>query len=463
MTVLRRKVGCIMQARRHVGHIIFRGEFWNKNIGRHILNNVGRSNLLQKRYLSIHEYLSVDLLRSHNIPCPQGFPAKTPEEAEEKALELQNVCGDVDLVIKAQILSGGRGIGIFKENNFEGGVHICRNSMEIKDIASKMLNNTLVTKQTGMEGKKCKTVFICERFYIRKERYVAFLLDRNSDGVLLIGSSIGGSSIEEISKKTPDAIYKMNIDITNGLTDGQAREFCEKIGFKNNELDIVTDLILNLYKVFKMYDCTLLEINPLSETNDGRVLCCDAKLNFDDNAEYRQKEIFKNRDLSQENVEEIEARKYNLNYVSLDGNIACMVNGAGLAMATLDLILLHKGSPSNFLDVGGSATEEEICEALKIINKNNNAKVCFINILGGIMRCDIIARGIINATKQIDFKKPLIIRLEGTNEGEAAKLIQESQIKCILCQDMNLAAEKSVAVASIIDIANKSGVRVAFE
>ncbi|CRH03836.1 ATP-specific succinyl-CoA synthetase beta subunit, putative [Plasmodium relictum] len=417
---------------------------------------------IEKKYLSIHEYLSIDLLRSHNIPCAQGFAAKTPEEAEEKALELQNICGDIDLVVKAQVLSGGRGVGYFKENNFEGGVHICRNSMEVKEVASKMLNNTLVTKQSGIEGKKCNTVFICERFYIRKERYVAFLLDRSSDGVLLLGSSVGGSSIEEISKKNPDAIYKMNIDIKNGLSNGQSREFCEKIGFKNNELDIVSDIIVNLYKIFKKYDCTLLEINPLSETNDGRVLCCDAKLNFDDNAEYRQKEIFEKRDISQEDSEEMEAKKYNLNYVSLDGNIACMVNGAGLAMATLDLIVLHKGSPSNFLDVGGGATEKEISEALKIINNNEKAKVCFINILGGIMRCDIIAKGIINATKEVNFKKPLIIRLEGTNQDEAEKLIKESNIKCILCQDMNTAAEKSVAMANIIEIAKKSNINVGF-
>ncbi|CRG95820.1 ATP-specific succinyl-CoA synthetase beta subunit, putative [Plasmodium gallinaceum] len=433
---------------------------WNKKNKLHF-GNKSRF-FIEKKYLSIHEYLSIDLLRSHNIPCAQGFPAKTPEEAEEKALELQNICGDIDLVVKAQVLSGGRGVGYFKENNFEGGVHICRNSMEVKEVASKMLNNTLVTKQSGIEGKKCNTVFICERFYIRKERYVAFLLDRSSDGILLLGSSVGGSSIEDISKKNPDAIYKMNIDIKNGLSNGQSREFCEKIGFKNNELDIVSDIIVNLYKIFKKYDCTLLEINPLSETNDGRVLCCDAKLNFDDNAEFRQKEIFEKRDISQENAEEMEAKKYNLNYVSLDGNIACMVNGAGLAMATLDLIVLHNGSPSNFLDVGGGATEKEISEALKIINNNNKAKVCFINILGGIMRCDIIAKGLINATKEVNFKKPLIIRLEGTNQEEAERLIKESNIKCILCQDMNAAAEKSVAMANIIEIAKKSNINIAF-
>ncbi|SOV19067.1 ATP-specific succinyl-CoA synthetase beta subunit, putative [Plasmodium gaboni] len=420
------------------------------------------SNNISRRYLSIHEYLSVDLLRSHNVPCPEGYAAKTPEEAEEKALLLQNVCGDNDLVIKAQVLSGGRGVGYFKENNFEGGVHVCRNSMEVKEIATKMLNNTLITKQSGPEGKKCNTVFICERFYIRKERYIAFLLDRNSDGIMLLGSSIGGSSIEDIIKKNPDAIYKLNIDINNGLTTGQAREFSEKIGFKNDQLNIVTDMIVNLYKVFKKYDCTLLEINPLSELNDGRVLCCDAKLNFDDNAEYRQKEIFEKRDLTQENEQELLAKKFNLNYVSLNGNIACMVNGAGLAMATLDLIILHNGNPSNFLDVGGGATEEEITEALKIINNNENAKICFINILGGIMRCDIIANGIINAFKQIKFNKPIIIRLEGTNQEQAQEILKNSNIKCILCQDMNLAAQKSVAMANIIEIAQSQNIDISF-
>uniref|UniRef100_A0A8C9GYH0 succinate--CoA ligase (GDP-forming) n=1 Tax=Piliocolobus tephrosceles TaxID=591936 RepID=A0A8C9GYH0_9PRIM len=360
------RAACFIQKRQGVGHNI-----WNKCIKLTCQNKINNSFGMNKRYLSIHEYLSVELLKENNIACPRGFAAKTPEEAEEKALELQNICGsDVDLVIKAQILSGGRGLGYFKENNFEGGVHICRNSMEVKSISKKMLNNTLVTKQTGQDGKKCNTVFICERFYIRTERYVAFLLDRTSQGISLLGSSVGGSSIEEISKKNPDTIHKIGIDIRTGLSAGQAREFCEKIGFKNNQLNIVSDMILNLYNIFKKYDCTLLEINPLAETNDGRVLCCDAKLNFDDNAEYRQKKIFEKRDLTQEDNIEIEAKKYNLNYVSLDGNIACMVNGAGLAMATLDLLLIHKGSPCNFLDVGGGATVEEITGALKIINEN---------------------------------------------------------------------------------------------
>ncbi|CXI51082.1 ATP-specific succinyl-CoA synthetase beta subunit, putative [Plasmodium berghei] len=455
MNALKKELKCMMMRRRNIGHNILK-----RGVNLSYKNIRSCQFFVEKKYLSIHEYMSIDLLRNNNIPCPQGYHAQTPEEAEEKALELQNICGDIDLVIKAQILSGGRGLGYFKENKFEGGVHICRNSMEIKDVASKMLNNTLVTKQTGPDGKKCNTVFICERFYIRKERYVAFLLDRNSDSICLLGSSVGGSSIEDISKKTPEAIYKININIKDGLTDGQSREFCEQIGFKGNELDIATNMVVNLYKIFKKYDCTLLEINPLSETNDRRVLCCDAKLNFDDNAEYRQKEIFEKRDLTQENPEELEAKKYNLNYVSLDGNIACMVNGAGLAMATLDLIVLHKGSPSNFLDVGGSATENEIAEALKIIDNNDKAKVCFINILGGIMRCDIIARGIINAAKQIKFKKPLIIRLEGTNEKEAIKIIEESKIKCIICQDMNLAAEKAVALAEIIEIAKRSNINI---
>ncbi|GAW82919.1 ATP-specific succinyl-CoA synthetase beta subunit [Plasmodium gonderi] len=461
MIKMRRETNFMLKLRRYVGQTRY------FNSGKCIMANrkdiIYQHFLVNKRHLSIHEYLSVDLLKSHKIPCPQGYAANTPEEAEEKALELQNLCGDIDLVIKAQILSGGRGVGIFKENNFEGGVHICRNSMEVKEVASKMLNNTLVTKQTGKDGKICNTVFICERFYIRKERYIAFLLDRSSDGVLLLGSTVGGTSIEEISKKNPDSVHKLNIDVQNGLKHGQSREFCEKIGFKNTELDIATDIITNLYKIFKKYDCTLLEINPFSETNDGRVLCCDAKLNFDDNSEYRQKEIFQKRDLSQENPEEIQAKKFNLNYVSLDGNIACMVNGAGLAMATLDLIALHNGSPSNFLDVGGSATEQEICEALKIINNNPKAKVCFINILGGIMRCDIIAKGIINATKQINFTKPLIVRLEGTNEKVAQQLIHESNIKCVFCQDMNLAAQKSIAMANIIEIANNSGLNIAFK
>lgn len=435
---------------------------WNNQMVGYYSNGKRRVTPLciDKRYLSIHEYLSIELLKSHNVPCPRGFPAKSGEEAEEKALELQNMCGDLDLVVKAQVLSGGRGLGYFKENHFQGGVHICRNSAEVKEVSNKMLGNTLVTKQSGEEGKQCNTVFICERFYIRKERYVALLLDRSSDGIVLLGSSTGGSSIEEISKQNPESIFKMNIDVKKGLSSGQAREFCENIGFKESQLDVVTEIVMNLYKIFKKYDCTLLEINPLSETNDGRVLCCDAKMNFDDNAEYRQKEIFDKRDCSQENPEEVEARKHNLNYVSLNGNIACMVNGAGLAMATLDLIMLYNGTPSNFLDVGGGATEEEIVEALRIINNTDRAKVCFINILGGIMRCDIIAKGIINATKQINFKKPVIIRLEGTNQKEAEQLIKKSNVKCILCQDMNMAARKSVAMANIIELATTSGIDI---
>jgi succinyl-CoA synthetase beta subunit len=413
---------------------------------------------IPKRYLNIHEYQSQKLMKQFGINCPNGNVAETPAEA----VKIAEVLNSQDVVIKAQVLAGGRGKGFFG-NGFRGGVHICNSTSDLKNIAEKMLGQTLFTKQTGPKGKPCNTVFICERYYLRKEMYFAILLDRKSGGPAMVVSSQGGMDIETVAKESPDAIHLEPIDIIAGPTDEQLRRVAEKMGFSSSKTDEAIAQMRKMYEFFRKYDCTMLEINPMAETNNGVVMAMDAKLNFDDNASFRQKEVFALRDKSQEDVREVKASDYDLNYIGLDGNIGCLVNGAGLAMATLDIIKQNGGNPANFLDVGGGASQKQVTEAIKIISADPNVKSILINIFGGIMKCDIIALGLIAAVKEIGLKIPLVVRLQGTNVEAARKIMDDSGLRLIATSDLDEAAKKAVRVADIVKLAEQAELDVSFQ
>jgi succinyl-CoA synthetase beta subunit len=368
-----------------------------------------------------------------------------------------------DAVIKAQVLSGGRGLGTFK-NGFKGGVHMVTKPGQSRDFAQAMLGQDLVTKQAP-GGIACNKVFLMERMYLRREMYLSILMDRASQGPLLVGSPRGGTSIEDVAASNPEVIFTEAIDIMEGIQDDQCERMASNLGLEPGSVSYDKAIILmkNLYAMFIGCDCTQVEINPLAETPEGDVVVCDAKVNFDSNAEYRQKEIFAKRDFTQEDSREVEASKYDLNYIGLDGNIGCMVNGAGLAMSTMDIIQLKGGSPANFLDVGGGATEGQVQKAFEILNADDKVQAILVNIFGGIMRCDVIANGIINAAKEIGIRKPIVIRLQGTNVKEARTLIEGCGFKMILADDLEDAATKAVGVAEIANQAAKIQVNVAFE
>lgn len=417
------------------------------------------------RNLNVHEYISMEIMNQHGIATPKGFVANSPAEAEHIFNTMMNKPGQPlqDVVIKAQVLSGGRGLGTFK-SGFKGGVHMITRKGQAGEIASKMLGEELVTKQAP-HGILCQKVFLMERMYFRNEMYLSIIMDRSSGGPLLVGSPHGGTSIEDVAKANPEFIFTESIDINVGLTPEAADRMACNIGLEegsDSHTKAVT-LITNLYNMFLGCDCTQLEVNPVAETPEGDVVVCDAKVNFDDNAEYRQKTIFDRRDYTQEDPREVEAAKYDLNYIGLDGNIGCMVNGAGLAMSTMDIIKLKGGSPANFLDVGGGANEKQVQKAFELLNSDDSVKAILVNIFGGIMRCDVIANGIINAAEEIGIKKPLVIRLQGTNVTEAKKLIEGCGFRMILADDLEDAAEKAVGVAEIVRQAQKIQVGLKFE
>lgn len=417
------------------------------------------------RDLNVHEYISMEIMNQHGIATPRGFVATTSEEAEHICATMMNKPGQPfkDVVIKAQVLSGGRGLGKFK-NGFRGGVHMVTRKGQAGEIASQMIGQELVTKQVP-SGILCQKVFLMERMYMRNEMYVSIVMDRKSGGPLLVGSPRGGTSIEDVAKIHPEMIFTEPTDIDVGLTPDAADRMACNIGLEEGSDGHAkaTKLITNLYDMFLGCDCTQVEINPLAETPDGDVVVCDAKVNFDDNAEFRQKSIFDRRDLSQEDPREVEASKYDLNYVGLDGNIGCMVNGAGLAMSTMDIIQLKGGSPANFLDVGGGASEKQVEKAFGLLNSDDKVQAILVNIFGGIMRCDVIANGIINAAQEIGITKPLVIRLQGTNVEEARKLIEGCGFRMILADGLEDAAEKAVGVAEIVKQAQKIQVGLKFE
>merc|ERR1712032_706502 len=354
-----------------------------------------------------------------------------------------------EVVVKAQVLAGGRGLGYFKENNFKGGVHVVPKH-KVASYAMNMLNKTLITKQTGAEGKPNNTLLLAEKVSIIGEKYFAILMDRGSGGPLMIGSKVGGTSIEDIAAADPTAIIKQPVDIVAGINDTIAEKMAAEMGFQGAQMKEAGVLISNLYKCFVGCDCTMLEINPLAQLEDGRVLVCDAKVNFDDNAEFRQKEIHAQRDTSQENAMEVEAKKFDLNYIKLDGSIACMVNGAGLAMSTMDLLSILGGTPANFLDVGGASTVATMTAAFKIIMGDPNVKSIFINIFGGIARCDNIATAVVAGVKAVggnDAVKPLVIRLEGTNVEKGMEIIKDSGVKAFLTNDFTTGAKEAVKLS----------------
>lgn len=382
--------------------------------------------------MNIHEYQAKEVLRQFGVPTLKGKTATTPEEAVSAAKEL----GGSIWVVKAQIHAGGRGKG--------GGVKLAKSLDEVKKHSSDIIGMNLVTHQTGPEGKKVNLAFIEEGCAIEKEYYVAVLVDRHYSRVTMMASSEGGMDIEEVADKTPDKIHKVVIDPVAGLQPFQARQLAFKIGIPTASVNKAVKAFMGLYEAFVKKDCSMAEINPLVLTKDGSILALDAKMNFDSNALYRHKDIMEYRDLTEEDPTEIEAKKYDLAYIKLDGNIGCMVNGAGLAMATMDIIKLHGETPANFLDVGGGANKEKVTAAFKIILKDPNVKGILVNIFGGIMKCDIIAEGVIAATKELGLKHPLVVRLQGTNVELGKKILAESGLNITPADDLNDAAEKIV-------------------
>ena len=344
----------------------------------------------------------------------------------------------------------------------KGGVQLVYSPEEVEECAKGMVGDYLITKQTGAEGRICNSVMVTERKYTRKEFYIAFMNERTMNGPCCIASSEGGVNIEDVAASNPDAIVKFPIDCIEGLTEKGASEIAEKIGIHPKKNAEVTQILLNLYKLFQDKDASMVEINPFAEDSTGNFVCLDAKLKFDDNADFRQKEIFDLRDWSQEDAKEVEAANFNLNYIALDGDIGCMVNGAGLPMATMDIIKLHGGSPANFLDVGGGATAHQVKEAFKIITGDPKVNALFVNIFGGIMRCDVIAEGIIAAARELNLATPIVVRLQGTMVDEAKVLIASSGLKILPVSDFEEAARLAVKLSAIMTIAKDAHVPVNF-
>uniref|UniRef100_A0A8D2MAG7 succinate--CoA ligase (ADP-forming) n=1 Tax=Zonotrichia albicollis TaxID=44394 RepID=A0A8D2MAG7_ZONAL len=381
-----------------------------------ILNNHGfQLQQQQQRRLSLHEYLSMGLLKEAGIAVPHGVVANTPDEAYKIAKEI----GSKDIVIKAQVLAGGRGKGTF-EGGLKGGVKIVFSPEEAKAVSSQMIGKKLFTKQTGEKGRICNQVFVCERRYPRREYYFAITMERSF-------------------------------------------QLAQKMGFPPNLVDEAAENMIKLYNLFLKYDATMIEINPMVEDASGVVLCMDAKINFDSNSAYRQKKIFDMQDWTQEDQRDKDAAKADLNYIGLDGNIGCLVNGAGLAMATMDIIKLHGGTPANFLDVGGGATAQQVTEAFKLITSDKKVLAILVNIFGGIMRCDVIAQGIVTAVKDLELKVPIVVRLQGTRVDDAKALITASGLKILACDDLDEAAKMVVKLSEIVSLAKQAHVDVKFQ
>src|SRR5438445_2945492 len=393
--------------------------------------------------MNIHEYQAKELLQKFGVATPRGKVASSAEETEQIARELASA----EIVVKAQIHAGGRGKGTFA-NGFKGGVHLCKTPEEAREIARKMLGQTLVTHQTGPAGRIVNKVLVAEAAQIAREVYFAILLDRATAAPLIVASTEGGVEIESVAAKSPEKIIRESIDPLAGLQPFQTRKLAKQLQFESSQLKAASKLFDGLYRTFIGLDCSMVEVNPLVVTNKGEVLALDAKIHFDDNALYRHPDIAAMRDIAEEDPREVEASKHGLSYIGLDGNIACLVNGAGLAMATMDIIKFYGGEPANFLDVGGGATEEQVTEAFKILIADKKVKAILVNIFGGIMKCDIIAQGIINAAKTLRLSVPLVVRLEGTNVEAGKKLIADSGLAVIAADDLADAAQKAVKAAA---------------
>jgi len=406
--------------------------------------------------MKLHEYQAKDLLRANGVKVPPGIAATTTADAVAAA----NTLGGNFWVVKAQVHAGGRGKGRFKEVESEdtlarvlrgeadvpgkGGVQLCRSIDDVQAAAETMLGNTLVTKQTGADGVTVKTVLVTTGADIDREIYAAVLLDRQESKLVLMVSSEGGTEIEEVAEENPDAILKAHIDPATGLGDWQCRQLAFKLGLTGAAFKDACRLFKGLYKTYLAADCSMLEINPVIVTSEGEVIALDAKVDVDDNAAFRQKEIVEIHDSGEMDPSEVEAAAYHLNFIKLDGNIGCMVNGAGLAMATMDIIKLYGGEPANFLDVGGGAKVDQVKAAFKIISADPNVKAIMVNIFGGIMKCDVIAEGVIAAVKDVGLDLPLVVRLAGTNVELGKKLLEESGLPILTADSMADAAKKSV-------------------
>ncbi|MBU5267817.1 ADP-forming succinate--CoA ligase subunit beta [Virgibacillus proomii] len=384
--------------------------------------------------MNIHEHQGKEILRQYGVKVPNGYVAYTVDEAVEEAKKL----GSDVTVVKAQIHAGGRGKA--------GGVKVAKNVEEVRTYADEILGKTLVTHQTGPKGQVVKRLLIEEGCDIKKEYYIGVVLDRATSRVVMMASEEGGTEIEEVAAATPEKIFKEVIDPVIGLAPYQARRLAFNINIPHELLGKAVKFMMGLYTAFVEKDCSIAEINPLVTTGDGEVLALDAKLNFDDNALFRQSDIMDLRDLDEEDEKEIEASKYDLSYISLDGNIGCMVNGAGLAMSTMDIIKHYGGEPANFLDVGGGATAEKVTEAFKIILSDSNVKGIFVNIFGGIMKCDVIAEGVVEATKQVGLEIPLVVRLEGTNVIKGKEILNSSGLNITSASSMADGAKKIVSM-----------------
>jgi len=403
---------------------------------------IGMVGTVQKRYLNLQEYQSKKLMARYGVNIQRFEVASTVQEAVDSAHHL--IQGVKELVIKAQILAGGRGKGTFS-SGLKGGVHLTTNPKDVEGFAMGMLGHRLVTKQTPEEGVLVQKITVAQALDIARETYLAILMDRDSNGPVIVASPEGGMDIEEVAEKFPDKIFKEAIDIEAGLTNEQALRLAGNLGF-NEELSGHAALqIKRLYNLFIGVDATQVEVNPFGETPDGQVVCFDAKINFDDNAEFRQKPIFDMDDKAETDPREVQAAKYNLSYIGMDGNIACLVNGAGLAMATMDIIKLHGGNPANFLDLGGGIREDGVFQAFKIITSDKRVKAILVNIFGGIVDCAVIAKGITKANAGLDLGVPIIVRLEGTNVTEARRILDSSGMLIETADNLEDAAIKAVA------------------
>jgi len=410
------------------------------------LASLGKSGLLGApvRYLNLHEYQSKGLMETYGIRVQKGKVAATADEAAKVSQQLLDDKA-AELVIKAQIHAGGRGKGTFA-SGFKGGVKLAKTPGEIKNFASKFLGDRLITAQTGPEGQLCQKVLVHESINFQRELYFAIVMDRKHQGPVVVASTSGGMDIEEVAHKTPDKIFTVPIAINSDAKKVEQimGSVSKYLGFTGSQATDATDQMQRLYNLFLGEDATQVEINPFVVAGNGKVYCVDAKINFDDNASFRHESLFAQRDFSMEDPREVAASKFNLNYIGLDGNIGCMVNGAGLAMATMDIIKLHGGSPANFLDVGGGANEKQVEEAFKILTSDPKVKALLVNIFGGIMKCDTIANGIVAAAKSVGLKIPLVVRLEGTNVELGNKILANSGLPIITARDLDQAALQAV-------------------